>query len=124
MAKITETIQEVVQRFDNLITVFYRDGWKLAKNIADNYILEIQVQYIIDTGRFLRSIGWREQVHAADDHFQQYFIDSSRDYFVTYDGFIEGGTKFMPARYPAQKGIERTDFELHIDSLVETSLGK
>jgi hypothetical protein len=93
---------------------------RIPSEIAENFREQIVAVGAVDKGIFLQSIDWRETQSSAD--FQQFLIDSSRDAAVTYDAFVEVGTIKMPARYPAQRGIEQTDLKSSFDAWIYSSL--
>lgn len=114
-------MSRVVQGIDDVLTAFRgfvnSDWTAIANEITSSFEEQVYVVDAIDTGRFIRSIDWLEG--EARDAFVQYLISTQRDVFVTYDGFIEFGTRFMKARYPAKLGIENADISGTIDNVVD-----
>lgn len=88
-----------------------------AAEVKNGYEEQVYVVDAIDTGRFIRSIDYRAGSQGPDR--REFFIDSSSDVLVTYDAFVEAGTKFMAARWPARRSLELLDFTAAADALVE-----
>ena len=110
---------DVIQAFERL----ERADWSpVAVEIVNRYEEQIYIVDAIDTGRFIQSIDWRESVSAGFDR-RDYFVDSSSDSMVTYDGFVEGGTKYMAARYPARRALQQLYLGAAIESVLDRSLG-
>ena len=101
---------------------FRENGWQFAKTVSDEWAFMIHLTDAIDTGDMLRAVNWHPQETGGD--LQQFIVDVSDNSNVNYEGFVEGGTKFMAARFPAQKGIERVDFAQSITSFVEGGLSR
>lgn len=121
---------EIPQNLRRLEKKFEGDAWQFPKKISDAWVFQIHIVDAIDKGNYLRSVGWRED--GAEDNFQQtigeagsfqqFIVDTARDPIVTYPGFVEGGTKYMAARFPAQRGIEDVDFAQTFDAFVDYGL--
>lgn len=108
---------EIVRAFAKTQSDFERDAWQIPKKLQDSWAFLIHLTDAIDTGDYLRAIKWHPQ--ATADDMQQYLVDTDENPKVDYPGFVEGGTKFMAARFPAEKGIEREDFVQTVASLIE-----
>lgn len=109
-----ETVLRALHEFESA------DWSPIAVAIKNSWEEEIFVVDAIDTGRMIRSVDWREQVTSFGDDLE-FFIDTSDDPLVTYDGYVEGGTKYMKARYPARRGVENADFKQTIDVIIDDS---
>ena len=96
------------------------DWSPVAVAIKNSWEEEIFVVDAIDTGRMIRSIDWREEVTSYGDDLE-FFIDGTDDPLMTYDGYVEGGTKYMKARYPARRGVENAEFKQTIDVIIDTN---
>ena len=113
-------ISEIIDDLEQVGKKVARDGWQIPKKISDSWVFMIHITDAIDKGNMLRAIAWHPQETSAE--LQQSVIDTSDNEEVTYEGFVEGGTKYMAARFPAQKAIEREDFVQNIFDFVESSL--
>lgn len=116
--EIVQGISEISADLKAVAANFRRNGWQFASKLSQNWVMMIHLTDAIDTGDMFRAVNWHPQETSAD--FQQFIVDASDNSAVNYEGFVEGGTKFMTGRFPAQKGIERTDFAQMIDSFVES----
>ncbi len=114
-------IAEINKHFAQTSENFARDAWQIPKKISDSWVFMIHLTDAIDTGDYLRSVNWHPQTTGGD--LQQYLVDTSDNQRVDYPGFVEGGTRIMPARFPAEKAIEREDFTQSIMAMVEQGLG-
>jgi hypothetical protein len=111
-------IGEIRKGFRDVEENFQNDSWIIPKKISDSWVYMIHITDAIDTGDMLRAVNWHPQATAGD--LKQWTVDTLTDNpEVDYPGFVEGGTKFMEARYPAQKGIEREDFAQSITDMVD-----
>lgn len=115
-------IREIREAFDALESSVERDSWQIPKKIEESWAFMIHLTDAIDSGDYLRSVKWHPQ--QTEDGLMQWTVDTLEDPDVTYPGFVEGGTARMPARFPAQRGIEREDFVQSITQLVERPLGR
>lgn len=113
IAVIKEDLSQVAENFR-------RNGWQFAKKISDSWGFMIHLTDAIDTGDMLRAVNWHPQGESGE--LQQFIVDTSDNDKVNYEGFVEGGTKYMAARFPAQKGIERVDFAQTITAFVDGGL--
>lgn len=111
-------IGEIIEGFRAVEENFQNDAWQIPKKISDSWVFMIHITDAIDTGDMLRAVGWHPQQTAGD--MQQWTVDTLTDNpNVDYPGFVEGGTKYMPARFPAGRGIEREDFVQSIGAMVD-----
>ncbi len=111
--QVVQGIDEVIRAFEEFILA---DWSGVADDIKDAWIEQVYLQDAIDTGRFIQSIDWIQTQWG--DAFERYLISTQRDVFVTYDGFLEYGTKYMKARPMAQRGVETADISPTIDDVV------
>jgi hypothetical protein len=122
MDEIIQGKNQVLDALKRLEGTIGRDGWKIAKAISDNYVFEVRIVDAIDSGDFLRAIDWRA-AGSTDGSFQ-YLIDSSKNADVTYDDIVErgsrneDGTVRVKGRFPARRGIEKTNFKVHLDRFI------
>ena len=111
-------IAEIIEGFRAVEENFERDAWQIPKKLQDSWAFMIHLTDAIDTGDYLRAVKWHPQ--ASADDMQQFTVDTLENPKVeNYSGFVEGGTKYMEARFPAQKAVEREDFVQTIGSFVE-----
>lgn len=105
------SVIQAVRHFINL------DYVPVARAIKNSYVEQVYEVDAIKTGRFVQSIDWRRGIWMPGQ--QEFFIDTSRDELVTYDGYIEFGNDRMEARYPARRGILAADLGQIFDVMVE-----
>lgn len=110
-------IEEIRRDFAAMEENFRDDAWQIPKKISDSWVMMIHLTDAIDTGDMLRSVGWHAS--ASEGDMRQWIVDTSDNREVDYEGFVEGGTQQMPARFPARRAIEREDFVTSITDLVE-----
>jgi len=111
-------IDEIRRGFRDVDENFKNDAWKIPKKLSDSWVFMIHITDAIDSGDMLRAVNWHPQT--TEDDMKQWIVDTLTDNpEVDYPGFVEGGTKYMEARYPAQRGIEREDFVQSITGMVE-----
>lgn len=111
-------IDEIRKGFRDVDENFKNDAWKIPKTLSDSWVFMIHITDAIDSGDMLRAVNWHPQT--TEDVMKQWIVDTLTDNpEVDYPGFVEGGTKYMEARYPAQRGIEREDFVQSITGMVE-----
>lgn len=115
-----QTVAEIVGRFKKAGENFERGSGQITKKISDAWVLMINLTDAIDSGDYLRAVA-PHPVQTSGE-LLEYVIDTSDDSNVIYEGFVEGGTKYMEARHPAQKAVEREDFVSTILDLVEKPL--
>lgn len=116
-----QSVAEIVRRFEKIGENFERKGGQIPKKITDSWVLMINITDAIDSGDMLRAVNFHPVETSGE--LLEYVVDTSDNPSVNYEGFVEGGTKNMEARYPAQKGIEREDFVSSIIDFVEEPLG-
>lgn len=109
--------REIIKGFADLLEVWERDADLIPRKFSENWIFSIQIVDAVDEGDYLRAVDFHEV--SSEPYLQQFQIDTSNNPDVTYEGFVEGGTKYMEARFPAQKGIERTDLVNVFDYLMD-----
>lgn len=115
------SVSEIIGDLERVGENFERGGWQFAKQIQDAWVFEIHLKQAILTGAYLRAIAWKAGESSGD--IRQFIVDESSNPDVEkYSGYIEGGTKYMPARYPAQSGIERVDFVQTIDAFLDAGM--
>ena len=114
-------IAETIRHFEKVGENVVSGGKLIPKKISDSWVLMIHLTDAIDSGDYLRAVDVHP-VQAMGD-LQEYVVDTSNNPAVTYSGFVEGGTKYMPARFPAEKAIEREDFVSSIMDFIEKGLG-
>jgi len=111
-------IGEIIRDFQAVEENFQNDSWQIPKKIGDSWVFMIHLTDAIDTGAMLRAVGWHPQQTEGD--LLIWTVDTLTDNpEVDYPGFVEGGTKYMPARFPAQKAIEREDFVQSIAAMID-----
>lgn len=115
--QIIEGTEEILQDFRAVKDNFERDSRQIPKKLQDAWVFMVHLTDAIDSGDYLRAIGWHPQSSAGD--LQQFLVDTSDNKNVDYEGFVEGGTTFIAARFPAQKAIERGEFVSSIAAMVE-----
>ena len=113
IAEIRKGFAETKENFDD-------GGEVIARKIEQSWVLMIHLTDAIDKGNYLRAIDSRP-VNASGE-MQQFVVDTENNSEVIYSGFVEGGTKYMAARFPAQKGIEREDFVQTILDFADSGL--
>ena len=113
-------IGEIIRHFERVAENVTRDAEQIPKKISDSWVLMILLTDAIDSGDMLRAVNFHPV--AQENDFSQFVVDTSDNPDVNYEGFVEGGTKFMPARFPAEKAIEREDFVTSITGMVEDGL--
>lgn len=119
----TQSVSEIIGDLERVEDNFEKNGWQFAKQIAQSWVYEIHLKDAILSGDYLRSIAWKEGESSAD--VQQYVVDSSSNPKVeNYSSYVEGGTKYMPARYPAKSAVERVDsaFVQTMDALLDSAM--
>ncbi len=115
-------ISEILRAERGIAENFASQPDAIPKKITDAWVLMIHITDAIDSGDYLRAVNFHPVQSGGD--LLEYLVDTSDNPKVDYPGFVEGGTKFMAGRYPAQKSIEREDFVPLIRQMVETPLGK
>jgi hypothetical protein len=113
-------IGDIRKGFRDVQENFERDAEKIPKKISDSWVLMIHLVDAIDSGDYLRAVNFHPQQTAGD--LKQWTVDTDDNSDVTYPGFVEGGTKLMTARFPAEKAIQREDFVQLIGDMVERGL--
>lgn len=113
IADIRKGFAEVKENFDE-------GGEVISRKIEQSWVQMIHLTDAIDSGDYLRAIGSRPI--SANGEMKTYIVDTEENPDVIYPGFVEGGTKFMAARFPAQKGIEREDFVQSILGFADSGL--
>ena len=116
--EIVQGIGEIIRDFQAVEENFQNDSWQIPKKISDSWVFMIHIVDAIDTGAYLRAVNWHPQQTEGD--LLIWTVDTLTDNAeVDYPGFVEGGTKYMSARYPAQKAIEREDFVQSIAAMID-----
>lgn len=110
-----QSIAEIVQTLERLKTA---DMDPFASAVKTAYQEEVYVVDAIDTGRFIQSIDYYQTGASGPDNVS-YNVDSSKDPLVTYDGFVEAGTIYMNARWPAKRALENLSLLSAADALVQ-----
>ena len=110
-------IGDVIKAFERLEETIEENAWAIPKKIQDSWVFMIHLTDAIDTGDYLRSVKWHPQ--GTEGALRQFIVDTSENPKVDYPGFVEGGTRYMEARFPAQKAIEREDFVQGIGDWIE-----
>lgn len=117
MQKVIQGIGEIIQGFAQVEENIERNAWQIPKKIQDSWVFMIHITDAIDTGDYLRSVHWHPAT--TENEMRQFTVDHSENPKVDYPGFVEGGTRYMPPRFPAQRAIEREDFLQTIGSWIE-----
>jgi hypothetical protein len=107
----TGHVKRAFRKFSNT------DYFPIARAIKNSYVEQVYEVDAIKTGRFVQSIDWRRGILVPS--MQSFFVDTSKDQLVTYDGWVEHGTAKMPARFPARRGIVAADLEPIFDVMVD-----
>ena len=120
MSQPVSGIAEIIRHFEKVGENFERGGKYIPKKISESWQLMIHLTDAIDSGDYLRAVDVHPVQGTGD--FQEYVVDTSNNPAVVYEGLVEGGTKYMTARFPAEKAIEREDFVTSIMDFVEKGL--
>lgn len=111
----------LVDSFDDIIGAiegFQDADWStIADEVKMAYKDEVFRANAIRTGAFIRSINWHAVEESPDLH--EYLVDTSDDPIVTYDGFVDQGTRYIVPRYMARKAIENLQLVDTVDAIVD-----
>lgn len=99
--KMIQGLSEIVDAFARLNTA---DFSLIAVEVENRYEEQVFIKDAIDTGRFIQSISWHPSIQSAEVH--SFEVDTSADPLVTYEGFVDQGTKFITPRYMARGAVE------------------
>lgn len=126
---IVRGINQVIQAFDRYQRNWQRKADEIPYEIKTSIIRQIIRTGSIDTTRFIRAVDFREDAVQFDQI--RYLIDAmSSNPDVTYDGFLETGTKrpnaygvtFAP-RLNYGDGIENANLEQVFDNFADSAFG-
>lgn len=121
--KVLSGIGQIIKAFEETERNIETNAWMIPKKIQDSWVLMIHLTDAIDTGAYLRSVKWHPQ--GTESEMRQFIVDNAENPDVEkYAGFVEGGTRYMEARFPAQRGIEREDFVPTIADWIERGFQK
>jgi hypothetical protein len=122
------TFQTVINDLDSYERNWARRSDEIPREIYVNILAQIVATDSIDTGRFYRALDFREEAYGQG---YRYLIDSSRDEEVTYEGFLEFGTKRVNAfgvlispRHNFREGIKNSNLERIFDSIADDSFAR
>ncbi len=115
---VVKGIAEIVEGFRAVEENFEQGAWQIPKKLQDSWAFMIHLTDAIDSGDYLRAVKWHYQVTTGE--MQMFTVDTLENPEVEkYTGFVEGGTKYVEARFPARRGIEREDFVQTIGGFVD-----